>query len=115
MLDKQVKQFVINLNPEQNPFYKYALICNPFVCGNHGEQRLEIEKGLASGCSKADLDKFLPQIGVSGKEAIETIKKNTKNGHKYRVTVEWNPRTAKGGVRLEDLTEAAQTLRGDKA
>ena len=111
MIERQTFEFYLDLNPENNPFDKYFLVCNPFICDNTGkEHRRQLLKGLASGCSKADLPKFLgDQLGLS-KEAVNTIIEHTTALKKYQVIVWWNSRTQHGGVKIKRVTEIPEAF-----
>lgn len=95
--------FVLDLNPKHNPYYKFGLICNPFhgSTSTGNQTQLALLKGLASGVPKDSLDKFLGQLGLS-MEAVNIIKKETKENEKYQIKITWNEKLG-GNLTIQKL------------
>ena len=108
----KVKTLIINLNPEENIYYRlYGLINNPFFddflylsnsFSEHTPHVSAIEEGLRMGVTKKALPKFLRRIGLSD-EAIAIIHNHVKEGRKYKVTIKWDEEKKEGGITITQL------------
>jgi len=99
MNDKDVIKYslFINLN-YNNPYSKLGLLVNPSYLRRH-PARQSIEHGLALGCPKSSLPRFLKDLGLP-EEVVNKIMKVVKSGKKYFVDIEWNKKTQEGRLTI---------------
>ena len=97
-------EFELSLIPENNPYHRMGLICNPFDGGT--SPRPSIMRGLKYGVSKSSLKRFLPMIGLTEK-VVDLIVEKVKANYRYFIHVEWDSIAGKGilvikGIKGED-------------
>lgn len=109
----KVKTLIINLNPEENIYYRlYGLINNPFAGFDYRGYIEQIEEGLRMGVTKKALPKFLRRIGLSD-NAIAIIHNHVEEGEKYQVTIKWDEERKEGGITIKKL-KAKRTAKKKK-
>jgi hypothetical protein len=87
-MDKDM--FLLNLNPQDNHYYKYGLIVNPFPDCKYEDLEdyylQQYRRALKEGVPHDRVDEIAVRAGFS-REVGELLKRHTEPGKKYIVTI----------------------------